>query len=270
MKPCLSAATTMAASFADDVTAYAEAGWTAMEVWLTKLEEHLRRHASADTKRLLADHGMTLAGASYQGGLLLAQGEERRVHYDLFQRRLNLCQEFGIGTMLIVADFVDRVDAGNLQRAQASLQQSCQLAATYNVQLALEFRGASSWCASLDSTLAIIQAVREPNLGVAFDVFHYYTGPSKFEDLAHLNQANLAFVQLCDLSGVPRELATDADRILPGDGDFQLEPILRRFREIGYGGWVSVELMNPEIWKMKPRAVAEAALTALRRVLRQP
>ena len=74
-------------------------------------------------------------------------------------------------------------------------------------------------------------------------------------------------MQLCDLAGVPRELAGDADRILPGDGDFQLGPILEHLRRIGYAGWVSVELFNPELWKMKPVQVAEAAYTAVRRLL---
>ena len=41
MKPCISEATTMAATFSEDVDAYAAGGCTAMEVWLTKLETHL-------------------------------------------------------------------------------------------------------------------------------------------------------------------------------------------------------------------------------------
>src|SRR5207249_11819719 len=63
-------------------------------------------------------------------------------------------------------------------------------------------------------------------VGVNLDVFHYYPGPSKFEDFAHLRAERLAHVQIADVSGVARELATDSDRILPGDGDFQLAPIL--------------------------------------------
>ncbi len=106
-----------------------------------------------------------------------------------------------------------------------------------------------------------------PNVGVNLDVFHYYTGPSKAEDLDLLTRQNLAFVQLCDLAGTPRELATDADRVLPGDGDFRLGPLVDRLRTIGYDGWVSLELMNPMLWKMKPVQVAEIGITALRRVL---
>ena len=42
---------------------------------------------------------------------------------------------------------------------------------------------------------------------------------------------------------------------------------LTRLREIGYDGWVSLELMNPTLWKAKPVQVAEIGLTALERVL---
>src|SRR5437867_6499741 len=101
MKACISEATTLPATFAEDVAADADAGWTAMEVWLTKLEKHLETHSAKDTKILLEDRQMTLAAASYQGGLLLSQGEQRRVHFDHFRRRLDLCQTFGIGTLLV-------------------------------------------------------------------------------------------------------------------------------------------------------------------------
>src|SRR4051794_36404276 len=110
MKPCISQACTMRGSFADDVAGFAEAGCHAAEVWLTKLETHLESHGPADTRKLLEDCQMTLAAAAYQGGLLLSQGEARRAHFDHFKRRLDLCQHFGIPTMLVVADFVERID----------------------------------------------------------------------------------------------------------------------------------------------------------------
>ncbi len=268
MKPCISEATTLPCSFAEDVAAYAGAGCRAMEVWLTKLETHLETHSAADTRKLLEDKSMTLAAASYQGGLLLSQGEQRRAHYDHFRRRLDLCQQFGIGTLLLVADFVDRIDATALGRVVVSLTQAAQWAAGFDVRLALEFRGSATFCSSLDTALALVEQCGEPNVGVNFDVFHYYTGRSKFEDLALLTPRNLAFVQLCDLAGVPRELASDADRILPGDGDFQLEPILQRLRDLGYDGWVSLELMNPTLWRAKASQVAELGLAALERLLK--
>jgi sugar phosphate isomerase/epimerase len=117
MKPCLSEATTMPATFAEDVEAYARGGWPAMEVWLTKLEKHLETHSVADTRKLLGDSGLVLAAASYQGGLLLSQGEQRQAHYDHFKRRLELCQQLAIPTLLVVADRFRR--AGGRRRLGA-------------------------------------------------------------------------------------------------------------------------------------------------------
>jgi sugar phosphate isomerase/epimerase len=267
MKPCISEATTLSSSFADDVNGYADGGCHAMEVWLTKLETHLETHSVGDTRKLLEDRQMALAAASYQGGLLLSQGEQRKAHYDHFKRRLDLCQGFGIGTLLVVADFAERIDATDLRRAVVSLTQAAQWAAGFGVRLALEFRGGSGFCSSLDTALGLVAACGEANVGVNLDVFHYYTGPSKFDDLALLRPANLAFVQVCDVCGVPRELAADADRILPGEGDFHLTPIIDQLRHIGYDGWVSLELFNPILWQLKNSQVAELGLSALQRLL---
>ena len=124
MKPCISEATTLPCTFAEDVANFADAGAQAMEVWLTKLETHLESHSAADTRKLLEDRSMMLAAASYQGGLLLSQGEQRKAHYDHFRRRLDMCQQFGISTLLVVADFVSEVDAVALERAVLSLKQA--------------------------------------------------------------------------------------------------------------------------------------------------
>jgi 2-keto-myo-inositol isomerase len=267
MKLCISEATTLSSTFAEDVNGYADGGCRALEVWLTKLESHLQKHSVADTRKLLEDRAVTLAAAAYQGGLLLSQGEQRQAHYDHFKRRLDLCQSFGIGTLLIVADFADKIETTDLQRAVVSLAQAAQWASAFHVRLALEFRGSATFCSSLDTALALIAQCGEANVGVNFDVFHYYTGPSKFEDLALLTPSNLAHVQLSDVLGVPRELASDGDRILPGEGDFRLEEIVRHLRALGYDGWVSLELFNPTLWQLKPAQVAELGLAALRRLL---
>lgn len=267
MKPCISQTLTMPSSFAEDVANYADAGCTALEVWLTKLEDHLQAHTSADTHRLLDERGMTLAAAAYQGGLLLSQGDARKAHFEHFKRRLELCQAFNIRTLLVVADFAERIDQTALDRAVVSLAEAARWAAGFGVTLALEFRARSAFCASLDTAIALVEHCGEPNVGVNLDVFHYYTGPSKFEDFALLTPGRLAHVQLADVAGIARELATDSDRILPGDGDFQLSAILEVLRQIGYEGWVSLELMNPTLWRADPKQVAEIAFTSLRQIL---
>ena len=268
MRPCISQATTLPANFAEDVAGYADGGCEAIEVWLTKLETHLETHSADETRRLLADRGLNLVAAAYQGGLLLSQGDARRAHFDHFRQRLDLCQRFGIPTLIVAADFGERLDPASLPRALTSLTQAAQSAAGFNVRLALEFGGSDAFCNCLDTALSLVEACGEPNVGVCLDVFHYYKGPSKPEDLDRMTRANLAHVQLSDVAGRPRELMTDSDRIFPGEGDFRLAPIVERLRAIDYDGGVSLELMNPMIWKSRPSQVAELGLRSLRNVLR--
>src|SRR5262249_48448079 len=267
MTPCISQATTLTTPFADDIAGYAGGGCAAVEVWLTKLEKHLETASAADTRSLLAERGVRPAAAAYQGGLLLSQGEQRKAHFDHFRRRLDLCQGLGIPTLVLLADLAQAPDAQALGRSVVSLAQAAQWAAGFGVKLALEFRGADTFCSCLDTALGLVEQCGEPNVGVCLDVFHYYKGPSKPEDLDRLTRQNLAHVQVCDVPGVPRELMSDADRVFPGEGDFRLEPIVRKLRLIGYTGYVSLELMNPVVWRAKPSQVAELGMAALTRLL---
>jgi 2-keto-myo-inositol isomerase len=267
MIPCISQATTLSGSFADDAENYPAAGCQAVEVWLTKLEKHLESVSGADTLKALADREVKLLAASYQGGLLLSQGEQRKAHFDHFRRRLDLCQAFQIPTLVLAADFAHAIDPQSLGRAVVSLAQAGQWAAGFGVRLALEFRGTDTFCSCLDTAISLVEQCREPNVGVCLDVFHYYKGPSKQEDLERLTAANLFHVQVCDVAGVPRELMTDSDRVMPGEGDFRLEAIVRRLEQIGYGGAVSLELMNAELWRSNHKQVIELGLTALERLL---
>jgi sugar phosphate isomerase/epimerase len=266
MQPCISQAATLPTSFADDITGYAEGGVNAVEIWLTKLEQHLQQTSPADTRRLLADRGIRPVAAAYQGGLLLSGEAERKVHYEHFKRRLDLCQYLGIPTVVLAADAITKPERTMLGSAVIGLAEAARWAQAFGVTLALEFRSRGSFCSSLDTALSLVAACGEPNVGVCLDLFHFYTGPSKFDDLALLTRDNLAHVQVCDLAGVPRELATDADRILPGEGDFHLTPIFERLRAIGYTGWVSLELMNPVLWQAKPASLAELGWQALERL----
>ena len=266
MRACISEATTLSSTFAEDVAAYADAGCPALEVWLTKLETHLEKHSPADTRKLIEDRQMTLAAASYQGGLLLSQGEQRKAHFDHFKRRLDLCQ-----TSASRRCWSSPISSRPSTHATWS-GPWCRCVRRPSGPRPSTFGWPWSSAAGAPSAPVSTRPCRwsgraSPTSASTSTVFHYYTGPSKFEDLALLTPANLFFVQVCDVAGVPRELATDADRILPGEGDFQLGPIMQQLRAIGYDGWVSLELMNPVLWQMKASQVAELGLGAVQRLL---
>jgi 4-hydroxyphenylpyruvate dioxygenase len=267
MLPAISQVCTLQAPFDKDIDDFAAGHCSAVEIWWGKLEAYLKDHSLDDVRRLLAENEMAAPVASFQGGLLTSQGDARREHWALFAHRLELCRDLGIGTMVLAGDVEGPLGEQDFDRVRVSLRQAAEQAAAAGVRIAFEFQSRAVFPNNLQSAAMLIADCGRSNLGICLDLFHYDTGPSKPEDLACLTVENLFHVQLCDLAGHLREFATDADRVLPGDGDIRIEPVIARLREIGYTGPVSVELMNPQIWRIPPRQVGEVAMTALRRVL---
>src|SRR5205085_10061618 len=130
-------------------------------------------------------------------------------------------------------------------RAPVSLRQAGEAGAAHSGKIALEFQARNTFVNNLETAAMLVDSVAHPPVGICLDLFHFFIGPSKFDDLGLLSPANLFHVQASDVADRPRELATDADRILPGDGDFHLPPVFEHLRQIGYAGAVSLELFNP-------------------------
>jgi sugar phosphate isomerase/epimerase len=267
MHPCLAQVCTLNAPFEHDIADYAAGQCPAIELWFGKLETYLESHSLDDVRRLLDEHEMAVPVASFQGGLLTSQGEPRRLAWELFEKRLTLCRDLNVRTILVAGDVAEPLVQQDFDRLMFSLNQAAEQATTYGVRVALEFQSSARLPNNLQTAASLVAQVNHPLLGLCLDIFHYHTGPSKPEDLCHLTTDNLFHVQLCDLAGTARELATDSDRVLPGDGDIVLAPVTERLRQIEYSGYVSVELMNPQIWQVPPLSFGEIAMTALRKAL---
>jgi len=267
MIPTLSQVSCLNSPFDRDLEDFAGAGCGSVEVWLTKLESYLERHMLKDVHYWLEKTRLSLAVASLQGGLLASQGDARREAWDLFQRRLDLCRELAISTIVIACDVPQPLSQQTLERVQVSLVQVAQEAAKFSVKAALEFQADSSFGNNLQSAAALVAEVGSPHLGICLDAFHWHVGPSKTEDLAYLTADNLFHVQFCELADTPRELAKDKHRILPGEGDIHLAPLIDHLRRIDYRGCISIELMNPQLWQVPTLQLADAAMASLRRIL---
>lgn len=270
MIPTLSQVCCLASSFDADVEDFAAGDCRSLEIWLTKLEDYLERHSIGEVRQWLDKFEMATPVASFQGGLLASQGERRREAWELFTRRLDLCRQMGIGTLVVACDVPPPLTQDAMERVQVSLVQVAQEAGKLGLRAALEFQAGSAFGNNLQTAAALVAEVGSPHLGLCLDAFHFCIGPSKLEDLGYLSGDNLFHVQLCDLADTPRELATDAQRILPGDGDLPLAPIVARLGEIDYRGPVSLELFNPQLWQIPARQLGDVGIAALRKVLSQP
>ncbi len=248
---------------------YAAGHCDAVDLWLGHAERVLETGSPESLRDLIAASGVKVVAASYQGGLLTADGAAGEAHWTLFRHRLELCHGLFIPVLVVAGDAFAPLSTTDLGAMAANLATAAGLAGEAGVKLALEFDARASFPNNLQSAVALVDQVGHPALGLCLDWHHFTMGPSKEADLGLLSAANLFHVQLSDVADVPREMASDAERILPGEGSSSPQPLLTRLADIGYRGAVSVELMNPALWHVPPRQFGEVAMTALRRLLGQ-
>lgn len=267
MKPTLSQVCTLPDPFADDVQHYSASGCRHLEVWFTKMEQALTGSSPSAVGDLLREHGLSTPVASYQGGLFQPDPAGFQESWITYEQRLACCAQVGISTLVVVGDIREEPTAELVERIRSRLAQLATAAAAHNVEVAFEFQARATFANNLQTAAALIDSVNHPALKLCLDLFHFSIGPSKLSDLELLSGDNLGHVQICDLADVPRELAADRDRILPGDGQFPVGEVMSRLREIGYARTVSIELMNPRIWQVGGRQFSDVAMASLKRLV---
>ena len=191
MIPALSQVCSLNAPFGEDLQDYAAGHCDCVELWLTKLGEYLKTHPVAEVRRLLDTLRLRAPVASLQGGLLTSQGEARKVAWELFEQRLEICRELEVQTLVVACDIQGPLRQADLERARQSLVQVAQAAGRRRLRVALEFQARAAFGNNLQTAVALIDEVESPHLGICLDVFQFYVGPSKMADLDLLNCAEL-------------------------------------------------------------------------------
>ena len=189
MKPCISQATTMSTPFEADLPAFARGGWQAVELWLTKLETYLEDAHRSTSARAARIQGLKPAAAAGPGGPAAVAGPGTRDPLGSLPApaRRSCRSSESRSWSSRPTSFADPRPTTTARRRRARARRP-SWPASFGVRLALEFQKAASFCTSLDTALALIaQCGSNRTLGVCLDLFHYYTGPSKFEDLAYLS-----------------------------------------------------------------------------------
>jgi 4-hydroxyphenylpyruvate dioxygenase len=273
------------ADSARDLAAMRAGGWDAVELWLRHWDDYFAAHGTGAARRLLDDAGLTAAGACGQTGLFFSRGAEWQRYRDELARRLEQCQAFGAPNLVVTpgpGPVPEQPSMGELEHAAANLRAAGDLAAGHGVRLGLEFLKGARFVNNLPTAVTLAELANHPNVGVLVDTFHLYAGLSKVEDLELLARpsraagpgdrpALLSFVHLNDVPPAkPRELWTDPDRVLPGEGSLPLDAIFAAVRRTGYTGYVSLELFNEGFaarWAADPEAAARAAYQSAAQVL---
>jgi sugar phosphate isomerase/epimerase len=232
----ISQVSTLAASFADDVRAYAQAGVDGIGIWELKLGDSSLAEFRASG--LGAATAVSIVPSVHP--LPLIPGPDTvRERVDALLRSLDVLAAYS------PAAIVCFTGPGDRETAVRGVREVAREAERLGVRLAVEpfqLEGIESWSIlnTLGDAAAFVEEVGSDAVGIQFDVWHLWNTPALLDEIprhAHL----IAGVHVSDWREPTRGWA---DRVLPGDGAADLPAILGALDDAGWDGFYDLEIFS--------------------------
>lgn len=156
-----------------------------------------------------------------------------------------------------------------LERVAERFAALCDRAARHGLRVALEFL---PWSGIPDAATAweVVRRAGHPRGGLLLDTWHYFRGAADPEQLRAIPPERFFALQINDgapeLVGALRE-DTARRRLLPGEGGFDLDGLLRLLDELGVQCPIAVEVMSEELAALPAEEAARRAFQSTRAVV---
>jgi sugar phosphate isomerase/epimerase len=254
--------------FRERVEAAAKAGFTAMGFWHTDLRANRAKLGFREMKRILDGNGMGEIEVEWLLDWFCTDG--RRAASDETRKLLlEAAEELGAKHIKIGDLGNDCADVAKMTEEFAVL---CGQAAERGTRVLFEMLPAAfSRAPTLDAVLAICKGAGAGNGGIMLDNLHLQRTGTPPQDIVRKIPRELPLgVEIND--GM---LATPANfidsvinkRLLPGDGEFDINTFLHAVWNHGYEGPVGVEVLNEYMRKWPLETAATEAFAKTTRVV---
>ncbi|MAE62685.1 MAG: hypothetical protein CMJ18_00310 [Phycisphaeraceae bacterium] len=240
--------TTMNYEFDVDVAAYHAAGITHMEFFVDKVDRYLEQHDLSEVRGLLSAGGLTVIAGICVAQIMLEDvtaDPERSTEY---RSRLALCRDLDCQVLVFIPENPPDPKRDVYPTMERNLRRACDVAAEYDVRLALEFLQGNTLVSTLATAKQIVRNVDHPALGLLIDLSHFWMGRSDLADLEDLSPDEILLAHVDDMTSIEPEFLTDHDRTFPGQGRGIERHVLPAIEATGYAGHYSLELFNHDIW----------------------
>jgi sugar phosphate isomerase/epimerase len=239
------------------------AGYSAIELWFADVDAHLANGGTiSELRRALDDRGLAVPTLIYFGGWLEATEAEWPRIKEAARRRLDLTAQLGARYM-IACPPEGRVEVTLAARRYREL---LEIGDSIGAWPAFEFLGFVEQYNTIESAREVLALVDHPKASTVLDPFHIFRGGGSVESIATLRARQIAVAHFNDTpTNPPREQQHDRDRVWPGEGHLDLHRYVALLRQIGFDGWLSLELFREELWRRDPSEVARLGLEKMRR-----
>jgi 2-keto-myo-inositol isomerase len=255
MRLCIHTNTSSGAGYRGALEGWAKAGIREVELATTLIEPFLKTDTLDAAKRILTDNALTPVHASVPGNLL-EPGPDRAAVIDTLKKRLEMLAFLGVKKVYTTTNSTQKPVPDQYERVAENMRVLGDAARSFNMMMSVEFVRASPYMSTLLTALKVTRQAAHPNFGTMFDFYHFWSGHNRLEDMDQIRNGEIQHVHFQDVPDQPRETLDNNSRIIPGDGVAPIVPILKKLREKGYGGPLSVELFLPQFRDGNPFEIA--------------
>ena len=249
--------TSSGAGFQRSLEGWAKAGIRHVELTANLLDDFLKTNPLAAAKRVLTDNGLTPVSANAGAPGIFEPNPNRAAALDTLRRRCQLFAELGLPRMYPPAAApATTVSLDDYRAVAANMREVGEIASQYKLVFMVEAPRNSTFIANLPTLLTTTRDANHPSLKPMFDFYHFWSGPSRMEDLESVRPGELGHVHFQDVPNLPREMLDQTTREIPGDGIAPLDRILQALAKAEYSGTLSVELFLPRFTQGDPFAIA--------------
>jgi sugar phosphate isomerase/epimerase len=257
----------------EEIKIAAQAGFTGIEPWIEEIEAHQKTGGSLkDLKKQIADNGLQVVGAVGFAEWIIADNKQRAAGLERMKHDMDLVHQIGghhIATPPIGAHLPEH-HKPTLAEAAERYATILDLGQKTGVIPILELWGFSHYLNRLSEVAHVAIAAKHPQACLLLDSYHLYKGGSDFESIRLLNGAALPVFHINDYpADPPRDRIDDSYRVYPGDGVAPLTKILQTFKQIGFKGFLSVELFNETYWRQPALGVAQTCVAKTNAVIQR-
>jgi len=244
----------------------AKAGYRGFEPWVSGIQAHAERGGSlADLKKRIADLGLSAESAIGFADWINDDEAKRAAGLEQMKRDMDLVAQIGGKRIGAPPGGAYNTVGMDLLKAADRYRTVLELGRQMGVVPQLELWGGSKTLHRLGEVAFVIVEAAHPDACALLDVFHIYRGGSDFSGLRLFNGAAMHVFHVNDYpADPPRDKATDAHRVYPGDGVAPISAILRHLHAGGFRGMLSLELFNRDYWKQDALTAARTGLEKIK------
>ena len=168
-----------------------------------------------------------------------------------------------MGCQAVAAPPAGNVANVSLENMAVYFAQMANMARALDIEPYIEFWGKTKPLSRLSDAQFVAMQSGLPEVKILLDQIHMYIGGTTLTSLTYLNGATIGIVHVNDyLATVGRE--DTEDRVFPGEGIAPTHEFARLLHQIGYRGYLSLELFIEDYGNASALDVARRGLKSIK------